>query len=197
MAPLHWITVCVCVAAADLSVWQELASCSYDDTIRLWESDGEDWTCRDTLAAHTSTVWAIAFNRAGTQLGTVAGLWRALTGSAVSAGDDKTLIVWQWVTDGRPRWRNAAQITGQHKRTIFTVDCDPDGRLIATGAGDNALRVFVCGAAEGGAVTVGQLLAVPDAHAADVNCVRWNWARPELLASCGDDNVVKIWRISE
>ena len=32
-----------------------------------------------------------------------------------------------------------------------------------------------------------------DAHTADVNCVRWHPTRPDLLASGGDDNEVKLW----
>lgn len=35
---------------------ERLASCSYDDTIRLWKDDGEDWTCVAVLNGHESTV---------------------------------------------------------------------------------------------------------------------------------------------
>lgn len=31
------------------------------------------------------------------------------------------------------------------------------------------------------------------AHSADVNCVRWNPTNPNLLASAGDEGLVKVW----
>ncbi|KAG2422552.1 hypothetical protein HXX76_015932 [Chlamydomonas incerta] len=34
---------------------------------------------------------------------------------------------------------------------------------------------------------------VAKAHAADVNCVRWNPAEPRLLASCSDDGLIRLW----
>lgn len=40
-----------------------------------------------------------------------------------------------------------------------------------------------------------QLCSVACAHAADLNCVRWHPSDPTLLASAGDDGVIKIWRL--
>jgi WD40 repeat protein len=34
---------------------------------------------------------------------------------------------------------------------------------------------------------------VEKAHDSDVNCVAWCPTKPNLLASCGDDKLVKIW----
>jgi WD40 repeat protein len=46
-----------------------LASASYDDTIKIWKEDDDDWYCSDTLLGHTSTVWACDFNPKGDKLG--------------------------------------------------------------------------------------------------------------------------------
>ena len=64
-----------------------LVSASYDDTLKLWSADdepggavGEDWSCRQTLSGHTSTVWDVAFERSGARM--------------ASCSDDKTVALW-------------------------------------------------------------------------------------------------------
>ena len=41
-----------------------LVSCSYDDTIKIWDRDMDDdeWITVTTIVAHESTVWALDFN---------------------------------------------------------------------------------------------------------------------------------------
>lgn len=41
------------------------------------------------------------------------------------------------------------------------------------------------------------ITSVPRAHTGDVNRVAWHPSESNLLASCGDDGVVRIWRYSE
>jgi WD40 repeat protein len=51
--------------------WEQvLVSCSYDDTIKLWADDQDDWYCLDTLTGHTSTVWEVALSKDGERMGT-------------------------------------------------------------------------------------------------------------------------------
>ena len=55
-----------------------LASASYDDTIKLYLDDpSDDWYAFQTLTAHASTVWDVAFSPCGRYL--------------VSASDDMTV----------------------------------------------------------------------------------------------------------
>lgn len=49
---------------------QILVSCSYDDTVKVWQEDNDDWVCTATLTGHTSTVWSAAFDATGDRLGT-------------------------------------------------------------------------------------------------------------------------------
>lgn len=46
-----------------------LASASYDDTVKIWRDEEDDWFCADTLQGHTSTVWALDFNASGDHIG--------------------------------------------------------------------------------------------------------------------------------
>src|SRR5262245_45157797 len=62
-------------------------SCSYDDTMKMWVDDEDDWFCAETLAGHTSTVWDASFNSSGTHL--------------ASVSEDKSLIIWRYVEPGK------------------------------------------------------------------------------------------------
>jgi WD40 repeat protein len=52
-------------------------------------------------------------------------------------------------------------------------------------------------AQEGADVAFDAVAVQREAHAGDVNCVRWNRGRPGLLASCGDDNTARIWTVRD
>lgn len=57
-----------------------LFSCSYDDTIKVWGPDGDDWCCKETLEGHESTVWSLSFDSKGSHF--------------VTCSDDRTLRIW-------------------------------------------------------------------------------------------------------
>lgn len=44
-----------------------LASCSYDNTVKIFREDpsDNDWIHSASLESHTSTVWSLAFNKTG------------------------------------------------------------------------------------------------------------------------------------
>lgn len=65
---------------------QLLASASYDDTVKLYHEEEDDWVCCATLEGHESTVWSIAFDGSGQRL--------------ASCSDDKTVRIWQCYRPG-------------------------------------------------------------------------------------------------
>lgn len=172
-----------------------LVSASYDNTIKVWteDRDTEDWVCVQTLGdlsrGHTSTVWAISFNSSGDRL--------------VSCSDDLTLMVWDTpcssVTEGNI-WKHLCTISGYHDRTIFSVHWSKLTDLIATASGDDCIRLFSEDLYDkitlGECPTYKMLLKKERAHTTDVNCVRWHPQEASLLASAGDDGIVKIWKVS-
>lgn len=188
-----------------------LASASYDDTIKVWacEPGGDEWTCAQTIGSsaggHSSTVWSLSFQPSGHHM--------------ASVGDDSTLKVWKCSSPAaafRPPWKLACSISGYHSSTIYDCHWSPVSDHIATGDGSNNIRIFSPidakeqqdqamasssdgdgGEAEGARELShwGQVAAVDQAHAQDVNCVRWNPKIGGLLASCGDDGLVKIWQM--
>ena len=169
----------------------EVFSCSYDDTIKVWrEEAGDDWFCVDTLAGHTSTVWSLAFEKGGNRF--------------VSCSDDQTLVVWDASaaagSKSKRKWTKACTLSGHHTDTIFTVDWSWHTGMIASGAADDSIRLFAevpervtPAAGTDPPAPFQHVLTVPKAHAGDVNHLRWHPRRKNLLASAGDDGLIKLW----
>lgn len=175
-----------------------LVSTSYDNTIKVWteDGDGDDWHCAQTLGppgrGHTSTVWCASFNATGDCM--------------VTCSDDLTLIIWDTSADlsnsgsnDSAKWKHLTTISGYHDRTIFSVDWSRLNGLIASGAGDDCIRIFAESesqdSAQEGSQSYELVLKQEKAHTADVNCVQWHPKDPRLLASAGDDGIVKIWEL--
>ena len=139
-----------------------LASCGYDDVVHLYRDDPQDWLCYDTLKGHESTVWKIAFSPSGDDIAT--------------ASADGTVRLWHMYPPGNkeghqntaspndPTWICTRVISGVHEREVYTIDWGTQGWL-ATGCGDNTLRVFHKVAKNGGAEAYEVLASVENAHA--------------------------------
>jgi len=147
-----------------------LASASYDNAIRLYKEEGDDWECFDSLLGHSSTVWGMDFNKTGDSL--------------VSCSDDRTLRIWS--QGQNKKWTCVSCVFGFHGRAIYDVAWSRNG-MIASACGDNAVRIFQ---QEGSSVILAHI--EKSAHAGDVNSVAW---KGSMLASCGDDELVKIWSL--
>uniref|UniRef100_A0A914XRF3 Probable cytosolic iron-sulfur protein assembly protein CIAO1 homolog n=1 Tax=Plectus sambesii TaxID=2011161 RepID=A0A914XRF3_9BILA len=164
-----------------------LVSCSYDDSIRFYRYDGDDWIVVQRIdGAHESTVWCAAFDGDGNHLATV--------------GDDRKLKIWRRYPVDEPAiqstWRCVTTIDERiHQQPIYTVDWCPLTGLIATGCGDNSVRLFR--QSEGGDADAPtfDLVQTIKAHDEDVNCVAWNSKCAGMLATASDDCLIKIYQV--
>ena len=167
-----------------------LVSCSYDDTVKLFQKDGEDWNCFDTLTAHTSTVWSAAFSSSGRYLAT--------------SSDDKTVRVWKNHSHEKlpdvdaNSWKCISAIQGYHSRSIYDVSWCQSDNVLASVSGDNSLAIYAREQSdqsqEGELFICVQRLS--QAHDCDANCVAWNPKIADILATGGDDRKIKIWKYS-
>ena len=154
-----------------------LFSSSYDDTIKIWNDEEDDWYCSHTLTGHTSTVWDFAFNKEGDKL--------------VSCSDDKTIILWD-IKQLNETPKQIWTLKDVHKRTIYSVDWSTNN-VIATGAADDTIRIILPDNYTETNPTSCVVVELTKAHDTDINCVSWNPKTPNILASCSDDGLIKIW----
>ena len=101
-----------------------LVSASYDDTVRTWEADEDDWSPAQILDAHSSTVWSFAFDSAGHRMAT--------------ASADSTIRFWRDASTGSPtsvKYEEEAVLRGFHSRAILSVDWLQGADVIASGVG--------------------------------------------------------------
>jgi cytosolic iron-sulfur protein assembly protein CIAO1 len=98
-------------------------------------------------------------------------------------------------------WKQASTFTGSHERTIFSVDWSVRDDLIVTGAADDTIRIFQLQQSNNSHhPSVDRILQYAKAHSNDVNCVRWcpvfQADGTLLLASAGDDALIRIWQFT-
>lgn len=170
-----------------------VASASYDNKIKMFKEDSDDWVCCGSLVSHDNTVWSLAFNSSGQRL--------------ASASEDTTVKIWQEYKPGNSEgiatqgndstWKCVTTLGGFHTRPVYDIDWCHQTDLIATACGDDAIRVFKEDDSDDkvNAPNFTCQTSVSSAHEQDVNCVAWNPKHPGLLASCGDEGMIKLWQI--
>jgi len=168
-----------------------LCSASYDNTLKMFREEGDDWITVATLSSHTSTVWDLTWEKCE----------KPEVGRLASCSEDTSVKIWTVHEPGNPQgvptkggqgvWKVAYTIAGHHSRAVYSIDWSKQG-LLCTGGGEDTIRVFREDAASGEWVCEVQQ---HESHDMDVNCVTWNPKLENVLASCSDDETVKIWRL--
>ena len=87
-----------------------------------------------------------------------------------------------------------------HMGPIYSVHCPPARAghcRIASAGADDTLNIYK-EVTSTGASSDSPLfeidISVPRAHSGDINCVRWNPRVGSILATSGDDGVIRMWR---
>ncbi len=174
-----------------------LASASYDDTIRIWVEESDDWTCGDVLTGHKSTVWGMAFNSDGSLLASCSAdmsifIWKIFVRG--SSSEDRSVTI---PHDKLFVWKCVHKIEQAHERVIYSVDWSPVHHLIASVGGDDVINIFSVEELSATNYTHHLRYQQKQAHQTDINCVKWNPVFGNLLATCSDDSMIKVWRLIE
>lgn len=199
-----------------------LASASYDNSIRLWTLSDGDWRCTQTITLHTSTVWSLAFNQNGTKLVSasadksvmvhqspkmvekcnlsavgVLGESVILSSNSYLSADVRDVLRSRVCEKGTSAvvddWILLSVIENLHERDIYSVEW---ANYILTGSGDNCITVLQ--EESDNSLCIKERV---EAHSSDVNCVSWKKTGRQgeddhILATVGDDEYVKIWRLT-
>ncbi|MDF5729496.1 MAG: CHAT domain-containing protein [Rhizonema sp. PD38] len=180
-----------------------LASGSDDNTIKLWNHQGE---CLKTLRGHEAWVHSVAFSPKADILASASRdntvkLWDTRTGACLytlfghqnrvksvafhpngtilaSASDDKTIKLWD-VNTGQ-----CVQTLVGHQDKVDCVAFRPDANILASASGDKTIKLWD--------VHTGQCVQTLLAHTQRVRMVAFS-PDSQILASCSDDQTIKLW----
>ncbi|CAM4599600.1 hypothetical protein PO909_032918 [Leuciscus waleckii] len=141
-----------------------LATGSYDGFARIWTKDGN---LSSTLGQHKGPIFALKWNKKGN--------------SILSAGVDKTTIIWDAHTG------EAKQQFPFHSAPALDVDWQ-NNTTFASCSTDMCIHVCRLGSE--------RPLKTFQGHTNEVNAIKWD-PSGMLLASCSDDMTLKIWSMKQ
>ncbi|KAI7976403.1 hypothetical protein EIK77_000845 [Talaromyces pinophilus] len=97
-----------------------VASGSYDETIKLW--DTKTGTELQTLKGHLGSVYSVAFSPDGQMV--------------ASGSDDNTIKLWDTKTG------TELQTLKGHSNRVYSVAFSPDGQMVASGSYDETIKLW-------------------------------------------------------
>jgi WD40 repeat protein len=153
-----------------------LASASWDNTVRLWDTSGPDnpHTIGQPLRGHTSFVTSVALSPDGKTL--------------ASGSGDNTVRLWNLETPADVK-ELTALLTGGGE--VYGVAFSPDGRTLAAASDDGAVRLW--DVANRRVPHAGPVLS---GHTGPVRAVAFS-PNGHLLASAGHDRTARLWNIAD
>lgn len=184
------------LAGHDSTVWQlafdtrgeRMVSCSDDCRMVVWKAQ------TPSAADASFVVDALTFTRS----------------AVIAGGHTRTVFSCDWARDAALLAEGSGSSSEAAAAATAASALVTGPPVLASSGADDTIRVYreeselgpgVGSATSGGsgsaASTFTQVVCVQHAHQGDVNVVRWHPTDTTLLASAGDDGLVKLWRYRE
>lgn len=169
-----------------------LVSASYDDTIRVWKSHGEDdWLPSSTISAHKATVWACDFSSDGHYM--------------ASVGADCLINIYRVTDQKKIEYMFSRDFA--HERPIYSVSWQPvlsmeedynadsstQSRLLATVGDDRRAGIWSFDPVDW---TLNRISTYEDDRLG-FNQVAWNPKDASLVALAADDGTIRLLQIAQ
>ncbi|KAJ8897991.1 hypothetical protein PR048_003351 [Dryococelus australis] len=154
-----------------------LATCSSDNSVKIFDVKNGTQTLRADLKGHYGPVWQVSW--AHPKYGSL----------LASCSYDRKVIIWK---EGGAEWSKLYEY-GNHDSSVNSVAWAPHelGLVLACGSSDGSVSVLYSNAETGS----WEARKVANAHTIGCNAVSWCPQGPERrLASGGCDNLAKVWR---
>ncbi|GAB1611313.1 transducin beta 3 [Argonauta hians] len=161
---------------------QLLASCSKDNTVRLWllNNTTSNWSVRCVAVGygHTMSVDAVAF-------------FHTSTSSLVSSSTDCTVKMWAIPAEFSKKESvvlKTQKMGSQHTKAITCVAVSPNDSLFVTGSEDHTARLWD--------VATFEALGVFKGHRSRLTSVAFSPA-DKCVLTASHDKTVRVWKISD
>jgi len=143
---------------------KQIASGSYDRTIKLWDAATGD--LQKTLEGHLDLVRCIVFSPDGKQI--------------ASGSSNKTIKLWDTATGDLQKTLEG------HLGWVWCIVFSPDGKQIASGSSDETIKLWDA--------TTGDLRSQKtlEGHSGSVQCIAFS-PDGKQIASGSDDETIKLW----
>jgi len=153
-----------------------LVSASHDSTLKLWDyhstNEPESWICVGTHnQAHTGAVFSVT----------------CCTSSLLGFHPQKQQQLSPWIASGGE----------DNCINIYHVNNNNNNNIHVPPSKDGTVKDILIHPKEEEGRTFIRLLHISNAHDGDVNCVRWHPKDCSLLASAGDDGIVRLWKVRQ
>ena len=144
---------------------QIIATTSYDETIRIWNQQGQEI---DTLRQHQGRVYSVSFSPIQMLIAT--------------ASEDGTIKLWDEQND--QRWSERKTI--DNGTSVYSVSFSPDGQILATGSENNQVQLWNL---------KGEKIKPPFiGHQAAIWGVAFS-PNGQIIASASDDKTINLWTV--
>jgi len=163
---------------------KRIATCSSDQTIKIWDLIDNEWKLSASWKAHSGSVWKVCW--AHPQFGQV----------IASCSFDRTVCIWEEEEVGKP-WQKKATLVDS-RDSVFDIQFTPRhlGLRLATCSGDGFVRIYE-------ATDIVNLAAWPlmeefEAEKGGANSLSWNTSPFDapMMVVGSNESVAKVWEYS-